>query len=268
MSTIKILVIDDKKENLELAVKQFEDKEVVLLTAPSFAIASDLIKFHDFKMVLTDLMLPGESEGVSSTNAAIGQDTPYGLVLAIMAKNKGVPHVAIVTDINHHASPIAWAMDQILGKQAFVSAYGDSRKGWLKVAEAFISIPEKSRGKAQNSSEKKVLMLAGLNDGYKKLLQKELQNSFEIIYSPESQNADVLPIYVEKKPDVIIVIGELDENAYKYDQTKLFNNLKKVKQEQQRIFIMGFTKSDDPDYVRLPITGDALKEKLGLVSVQ
>lgn len=130
MSEKLILVVDDSRENLLLAEKQIGNLGYKVFYAPSFDIAVQLLKKYQFEIVLTDCIMPGEKTGVSSDNPEIGKDTPYGLVIAIMASNSGVENVCIVTDLeNHHSGPIAWALDQITENSPHIKCV--RKKDWL-----------------------------------------------------------------------------------------------------------------------------------------
>lgn len=128
---MKILVIDDKQENLEIAKKQLMGHEVT--TASSYDEAEkylagklphiyacgrwdhvgydkdNKLNKYEFDIILTDLFLPASTKGTSYKTS---EEVPYGLVIAMTALRLGIP-VAIVTDTNHHAHPILWAMDMI-----------------------------------------------------------------------------------------------------------------------------------------------------------
>src|SRR5680860_1517299 len=123
MKAINILVVDDKQGNLFAARNQFAGKNVNLLCCSLFSVAVKFLRERKFDILLTDLMIPGEVEGISDNNPEIGKEVPYGLVLAIMAKNIGIKNVAILSDISHHAGPIAWAMDNLMGENNFVSCF-------------------------------------------------------------------------------------------------------------------------------------------------
>ena len=120
MEKFRILVIDDKLANLESAENQFADKNVELTIVSTYQGALYLIKNARFDIVLTDLMMPGDGEGISGDNPEIGKEVPYGLILSILAKNKSVENVAILSDISHHAGPIAWAMDNLMRNDSFI----------------------------------------------------------------------------------------------------------------------------------------------------
>ncbi|MDH5442340.1 MAG: hypothetical protein OEX08_01930 [Candidatus Nomurabacteria bacterium] len=130
---MKILVIDDNPQNIQAAEEQLgADHELTLCSSYDEAqeyltqVEGD-VQYHAkrgdsyfahfwekgdpwFDVVLTDLFMPPSSSGQGSTEA--GQ-VPYGFVFALAALRRGTKNVAIVTDGNHHDSPLLWAMDLI-----------------------------------------------------------------------------------------------------------------------------------------------------------
>jgi CheY-like chemotaxis protein len=129
---MRILVIDDKQDNLDAAVQQLQGHEVITVSSYDEAekyIAGSLEHIgdngrwkqvhteegerinHTLDVILTDLFLPASKTGVSNYNGT--EEVPYGLVISMTAQRLGIP-VAIVTDTNHHAHPILWAMDMML----------------------------------------------------------------------------------------------------------------------------------------------------------
>jgi hypothetical protein len=120
----KILVLDDTKANLDAAREQLASHELTLVM--KFSDARALIRDrYDFEtktkvpgtaydIVLTDLFLPGEREGQGDEGfALVGEPIPTGLVLALLAIQKGVGKVAVVSNGNHHAHPMTWALDAL-----------------------------------------------------------------------------------------------------------------------------------------------------------
>jgi len=75
----------------------------------------------DFDVVLTDLMMPAERDGLGRTGLPfVGDPMPYGFTVALLALKSGVPQVAIVSngnadDGNHHNHPILNSCDRIEG---------------------------------------------------------------------------------------------------------------------------------------------------------
>jgi hypothetical protein len=260
MKTIKILVVDDKILNLNNAKEQFKDKNVELTCCPLFSVAADLLKRNNYDILLTDLMLPGESNGISDTNPEIGVEVPYGLVLSILAKKIGVSHVAILTDVSHHSGPIANAMDTLLGESDFISCFAN--KQWLAATEKFVTLIDVLDNK--QVSAKKSLMLAGFNDDFKELLKKELDVNFDIMIIDEKSTAKLPTIYTEVMPDYLFLIGEINEKAKEIKSyiKKIFDDIKQIQTSGQKVVVSGFWDSNDPYYKRLPFTATDLATTL------
>ncbi|MEI6316260.1 MAG: response regulator [bacterium] len=261
MKKIAILVVDDTRANLDAAEKQFNGKNVILTCCPMYSMAVGLLKTRKFDILLTDLMMPGEKEGVGPT-AEIGKDTPYGLILSILAKNTGVPHVAILTDISHHASPIAWAMDSLLGKNSFVSGFNQGNKNWLAAAEGFMSIENAELGEQPKASTKKSFMLIGVNDDYKKRLEESLKADFNVIFVPNESTENAPLTFAEKNPDITLLIGEINGQVKSKDVKDVFEKLLVAKKPEQRVIAAGWMANDNPHYLQLPFTTENLLEKV------
>lgn len=255
MRAVRILVADDRQENLNRAKEQFTGKNVKLTCCPIFSAAADLLSRNEYDILLTDLMMIGESGGISEKNAEIGKEVPYGLILAILAKNKGVKHVVILTDISHHSGPIAWAMDRLLGDYAVISGFDN--KDWLKAAEKFASIVD---SKQAVILKEKSLMLAGVNDDYKHSLKAALQGNIDVFIVPQNSSWEIPSTFAEKEPTFTLLIGEIGERD---DMTKsLFNTLVSMKSPEQEIIVAGWRESGDPHFLRLPINLRDLLVKL------
>lgn len=259
----KILVIDDKQPNLDSAKKQFQNKDVELICCPLYSVAVNFIKTKQFDIVLTDLMLPGESEGVSQNNPEVGKEVPYGLILSILARNCGVKNVAIMTDISHHSGPIAWAMDQLLVHREYNVINVFPHKNYLEVAEFFMEINDGTEEKTSESN-KKSLMIAGVNDNYIKELAKELTDTFNIIFIDQKDNQNITVIFIEKKPEFTLLIGEIDEKGSEtiFGVKKEFDKLLMAKRSDQKVIAAGWMDVDNPNYLRLPFTTNDLIERL------
>lgn len=237
MNTPKILVVDDNPVNLQKAKNQFTNKNVVLFCSPLFSVAVGLLKRHKFDIVLTDLMLPGEPEGTSTD---IGKDTPYGLVFSILAKNMGVPHVAILTDISHHSGPIAWAMDNLLGENEFISTFEKYDKDWLGVAEKFIGIDNLPEKEETPVPTKKTLILAGTHNGSSESLKRDLESSFNIIFVRSENIRDVPTIFIENNPDGVLLFGEISDRVGSEHSVKnIFDKLLLIKNQKQKVLVFG-----------------------------
>jgi hypothetical protein len=262
-TAVNILIMDDKKSNLKKAKEQFRGKKVNLFLAPFFSMAVNLLKKISFNLVLTDLMLPGEPEG---TGNDVGKDTPYGLVLSILAKSVGVPNVAILTDVGHHDGPIPWAMDQLinLGKNQYVSVFSSGReKNWIETAKEFISIEETDTFDEIPTSTKKSLMI--ICDDDIEWLKEDLKDEFEIISTEENaQYDDIIDIFIRRDPNYVLLIAEVDEPrvSEELSKKKLFAKLVSIIDEDQKIVVGGVMHSSSPYYLRLPFEISDLKEKL------
>ncbi|MFA6251218.1 MAG: response regulator [Candidatus Paceibacterota bacterium] len=136
MKKIKVLIIDDKPENIEAAKYQFAKvKGVEITTILGFQEFDEI--FHEFcrkvwmnmaldsenpiskyDVVLTDLMMPpGSTENYSDQEFYHNMEFPFGISIAAFAKKAGVKHVGIVSLLDHHKGPFEWSLD-------FVSCLG------------------------------------------------------------------------------------------------------------------------------------------------
>jgi hypothetical protein len=255
----KILVIDDKQSNLDSAKKQFQNKDVDLTCCPLYSVAVEFIKTKKFDIVLTDLMMIAEAEGVGSGNPEIGKEVPYGLILSILARNCGVTNVAIMTDVSHHSGPIAWAMDQLLVHRECNLVNAFPHKKYLEVAEFFMNITDGIMEETKVTL-KKSLMIAGVNDDYKRMLANELADTFNIIMVDKKDNQIVPIIFVERNPDYTLLIGEIDErgNSFEFGIKNEFEKLLMAKRSDQKLVVSGWLAVDNPHYLRLPFTVDYL----------
>lgn len=115
---MKILIVDDTKKHLESAKNQLVGHE--LFFASSFEEAQIILmenggktQFNPrstFDAVITDLLMPPCYTGIAPEIINKFKDElPYGLILAITAVFKRVPLVAVLTDIDRHYNPIAYA---------------------------------------------------------------------------------------------------------------------------------------------------------------
>jgi len=115
---MKILIVDDRIENLEAAKKQLSEHEVfvaqTLQEARSILVDFNVINQIGIDVVMTDVMMPAEEHGMGKKGEKyIGELVPVGLVVALLALGCNVSRVCIVSDTNHHDHPVAWALDSI-----------------------------------------------------------------------------------------------------------------------------------------------------------
>lgn len=99
----KVLIVDDKKENLNRAIHLLPGQQI--LPVNSFEMAMNMMKGGGFDAVLTDLYMPPD-KGYSTINLdkyPLGATEPVGMSIVFEATRLGIP-VAVVTDANHHYS--------------------------------------------------------------------------------------------------------------------------------------------------------------------
>lgn len=112
----KILVVDDKPENLEKALADLGDLHQVTL-ADSYNQGLILIQNNSYDVVLTDCQMPpnlGVGSALSIDHIQIGQVVPIGLLLIFHATARG-SKVAMVTDANHHQDWVSAELDHLRG---------------------------------------------------------------------------------------------------------------------------------------------------------
>jgi len=109
---MKVLVIDDKIENLVAANTQFAGC-AELTTVGTYDDGQELIKEkHDFDVVLVDLLMPASKQAQGQKGAQfVGQEMPVGIFLALLAAKNGAKYVAVFTDSNHHDHPASACLD-------------------------------------------------------------------------------------------------------------------------------------------------------------
>lgn len=128
----RVLVIDDKPENLELAKLLLEGHQVV--TADG--LKSGMKEFNDakFDAVLTDMEMRPDNfyPSYSVTSQPLGHHDLFGWAVAAEVTKQGVP-VAIVTEGNHHISwPVAMfnSMKKMEMNGQTVLLFGNIGKQW------------------------------------------------------------------------------------------------------------------------------------------
>lgn len=110
----KVLIVDDTQMHIEAAKKQFAGNgEYGIMMASSFEEASQLIGKEHFDIAMTDVMMPAPKDGLGREEAKkySGESMPMGLLVALLALSNDVEKVFLVSDMNHHAHPVAWALD-------------------------------------------------------------------------------------------------------------------------------------------------------------
>jgi len=110
---MRILVIDDKPVNLAAATAQLHSHEVTTKDNYGEGLIS-LCPGHDFEVVLTDLLMPVvDNLGLSEKGDRwVGQEIPFGFLVALHALMMGVRWVGILTIENHHDHPASMSLDR------------------------------------------------------------------------------------------------------------------------------------------------------------
>src|SRR3989338_4224046 len=119
----KVLIIDDKAENLEIGKQEIEKffPDFSVETCNNFRDAIGLLVFgHSYDVVLTDLNMPVCSTPAFNSNQRNtlwnkDEIVPYGIFIALRAVRVGVKRIAIITDNGHHASAANAALECIAG---------------------------------------------------------------------------------------------------------------------------------------------------------
>ncbi len=128
----KVLIIDDKKENLARAMYLLPGQQI--LPVDSFEMAMKMMADGGFDAVLTDLHMPPDKgyPAVSVDSYPLGGDEPVGISVVFEATRLGMP-VAVVTDANHHLSwftAMFSRMDVAIVNGQKVIFRNDSSKRW------------------------------------------------------------------------------------------------------------------------------------------
>lgn len=116
---LRILVIEDTPKHIASAKSGLAGHKLTVATGYEEAmkilgesmIDMQTCKNTMFDVVLTDLQMPMSSKTLGPDAFKLGQLVPYGIMLMIEASHRGVKHVAVVTDLNHHADWLSAAFD-------------------------------------------------------------------------------------------------------------------------------------------------------------
>ncbi len=105
---LSILVIDDTAKHIASAKSGLAGHKLTVATG--YEEAMKTLGKEKFDIVLTDLHLPMSSKTMGDA-FKLGELVPYGILLMVEAAHRGAKHVAVVTDLNHHADPFSAAFD-------------------------------------------------------------------------------------------------------------------------------------------------------------
>jgi len=137
----KILVVDDKRENREMA-RQLLGELHELTVADSLRDAFTFMNAQPFDAVLTDMEMPPDKtyRALDPDVYAADRTVEYGFAVMFEATSRGFP-VAIVTDGNHHNGWTSAMFDEVKG--AIVNGqrvlfFNDIGKRWDRALKALM----------------------------------------------------------------------------------------------------------------------------------
>jgi phosphorylcholine metabolism protein LicD len=142
---LRILIIDDKDENLQHALDLLGDNHFITL-ANGYGKGYKLIEECHYDVVLCDCQMPfgsGENTAFSAFASLVGQTVPCGTYLMFPATKKGAKF-AIVTDGNHHQDWTSAIFDRLRDPQIIngqpVLLINYLGKQWDKALEALLAV--------------------------------------------------------------------------------------------------------------------------------
>ena len=118
---MKILVIDDKKENIESAKKTLAGHELTFITSHDEAISKMFPKSvtwekksleNDYDLMIADLLMP-VGKFMQSEIEHVGEEMPVGFHLILMGSMLNIPKILLCTDMGHHSHPASAWLDCI-----------------------------------------------------------------------------------------------------------------------------------------------------------
>lgn len=110
--SIRVLIIDDLAENLELALTLL-GKEHFITLASGYREGKELITRNNYDAVLSDCQMQADTQSALSTSAVkLGENVHNGFFLMFPATKKGA-RFAVVTDANHHQDWVSAIFDDL-----------------------------------------------------------------------------------------------------------------------------------------------------------
>lgn len=120
---MRILIIEDKAQHI-LSAEKFANEcghDVVIVKSYDEA-SKEFLGFdrqadkpdklpQKFDVVLTDLLMPASSIGLSDSSKFAGIEQPYGLNIILLAMSRGVKAIGLLSDGSHHDHPCSIALD-------------------------------------------------------------------------------------------------------------------------------------------------------------
>jgi CheY-like chemotaxis protein len=117
---VKILVVEDKQENIEAAIEQLQGHDVDIATDYHTASRKIMGKFRQteptYDVVITDLFIPYTTKDwgpVLDKNRCDASPKSFGYNLLLLAVAQQIPHIGLLTDTNHHQNVESAAIDEL-----------------------------------------------------------------------------------------------------------------------------------------------------------
>lgn len=113
---MKILVIEDGANNIEIAKKLLAEHDLSVISDPEKAFelldASNKKPF-DFDVVLTDMLMPAVQLGqiYDKWSKFVNSEMPFGIMFTLMAAKRGTKYVGLLTSGSHHDHPMSAGLD-------------------------------------------------------------------------------------------------------------------------------------------------------------
>lgn len=119
---MKILLVDDSRKHREAGVADLTALGHEVVALGNYSDVAKTIREQQFDVALLDLLMPSEpmmlgGEGLSH----LGEPFAVGYPLAVYLARKGIHHVAVATDANHHNHPASAMMDWLSGESVSVN---------------------------------------------------------------------------------------------------------------------------------------------------
>ena len=136
---MKILIVEDRDENIEAAIKTLKDKGIDYRVAKSFWGAIDLLCEEEFDAGIFDYEFPFRedySEGIEGVIKAAEDGMEHGMRLKNTARQEfGLKKVMILTSYNH-ADLDADGCELIVGKK--IKHKKNSPKAWAEALKTVL----------------------------------------------------------------------------------------------------------------------------------
>lgn len=115
---MRILLVDDSRKHRDAGVADLTALGHEVVALGSYSDVAKTVREQQFDVALLDLLMPSEpmmlgGEGLSH----LGEPFAVGYPLAVYLAVKGIRHVAVATDTNHHNHPASALLDWLSGER-------------------------------------------------------------------------------------------------------------------------------------------------------